>query len=179
VSRVGKNPIEIPEKVEVKLEDSRISVKGPKGELSAPIHPLVNVAVEDNSIVVTRSKDIKLQRALHGTTRANISNLVTGVTEGYTRVLEMVGVGFRAEMRAEKLLLYIGYSHPILFFPPTGITFTVEAATQFSVHGIDKQLVGQIAAKLRKLRPPEPYKGKGIKYQGEYIKRKAGKTAKA
>jgi large subunit ribosomal protein L6 len=154
-------------------------VKGPKGELSSAIHPLVNVTVEENQVVVTRSRDVKLERSLHGTTRAVINNLVTGVTEGYTKGLELVGVGFRAEMRNEKLLLYIGYSHPILFFPPDEITFTVDSATQFKVSGIDKQLVGQIAAKIRSIRPPEPYKGKGIKYQGEYIKRKAGKTAKA
>ena len=179
MSRVGKNPIAIPDSVKVTLDNNLISVKGPKGELSAPIHPLVNVNVEDGSVVVTRNSDVKLERSLHGTTRAIINNIITGVTDGYTRGLEMVGVGFRAEMRDEKLLLYIGYSHPILFFPPKGITITVDSATQFKVSGIDKQLVGLTAAKLRSLRPPEPYKGKGIKYVGEYIRRKAGKTAKA
>jgi large subunit ribosomal protein L6 len=179
VSRVGKNPIAVPDAVKVSMDNGRISAKGPKGELSAAIHPLISVAIEANQVVVSRSKEAKLDRSLHGTMRACINNLVVGVSDGYKKTLEMVGVGFRAEMRAEKLLLNVGFSHPILFFPPKGITITVESATQFSVEGIDKQLVGQIAAKLRRIRPPEPYKGKGIKYQGEHIKRKAGKTAKA
>ncbi len=179
MSRVGKNPIPIPSTVKVAQDKTRISVKGPKGELSTEVHPLINVAVEADQIVVTRDRNVKLERALHGTTRANLMSMVTGVTDGFTKALELVGVGYRAEARGENLLLFVGYSHPILFFPPKGITITVDTPTLFKVSGIDKQLVGQVAAKIRSFRPPEPYKGKGIKYQGELIKRKAGKTAKA
>jgi large subunit ribosomal protein L6 len=179
VSRVGKNPIEIPGGVEVTLNEGIIRVKGPKGELSRPIHKDVNVAVEEGQVTVTRPSDLKAHRSLHGTTRANIQNMVTGVTEGFKKGLELVGVGYRAELSGKNLVLNIGYSHQVAVIPPDGITFEVTSATALSVSGIDKQLVGQIAAKIRRVRPPEPYKGKGIKYAGEYIRRKAGKTAKA
>lgn len=179
MSRVGKNPIEVPSGVQVTFEHGILNVKGPKGELSRPIHKDVKVAIEDGSVTVTRPSDLKTHRALHGTTRANIQNMVTGVTEGFQKGLELVGVGFRAELSGKNLILNIGYSHQVAFIPPDGITFEVTSATALSVSGIDKQLVGQIAAKIRRVRPPEPYKGKGIKYAGEYIRRKAGKTAKA
>ncbi|MCB2205386.1 50S ribosomal protein L6 [bacterium] len=179
MSRVGKNPVVIPSGVEVKLENGIMTVKGPKGELSTPIHPEMNVAIEDGAVTVTRPSDSKPHRSLHGTTRANVQNMVTGVTEGYKKSLEMVGVGYKAELSGPNLVMSIGFSHQVAFVPPTGITFEVTSATAMSVSGIDKQLVGQIAAKIRGIRPPEPYKGKGIKYAGEYIRRKAGKTAKA
>ena len=179
MSRVGKNPVVIPSGVEVKFENGIMTVKGPKGELSRPIHPDMNVALEEGQVTVTRQNDNKQQRALHGTTRANIQNMVTGVTDGYRKGLELVGVGYKVELSGSNLLMSIGFSHQVAFIPPQGITFEVTSATAMSVNGIDKQLVGQIAAKIRKIRPPEPYKGKGIKYSGEYIRRKAGKTAKA
>lgn len=179
MSRVGKNPIEVPSGVQVTFENGILSVKGPKGELSRPIHNEIAVAVEEGSITVTRPSDLKAHRSLHGTTRANIQNMVTGVTSGFTKGLELVGVGYRAELSGKNLILNIGYSHQVAFIPPEGITFEVTSATALNVSGIDKQLVGQIAAKIRRVRPPEPYKGKGIKYAGEYIRRKAGKTAKA
>ncbi len=179
MSRVGKNPVVIPSGVEVKLADGVMTVKGPKGELSCPIHADMNVAIEEGAVTVTRPSDSKPHRALHGTTRANIQNMVTGVTEGFKKSLEMVGVGYKAELSGSNLVMSIGFSHQVAFIPPQGITFEVTSATAMSVSGIDKQLVGQIAAKIRGIRPPEPYKGKGIKYSGEYIRRKAGKTAKA
>ncbi|MBN1448441.1 MAG: 50S ribosomal protein L6 [Bacteroidetes bacterium] len=179
MSRVGKNPIEIPSGVQVTFEKGMLSVKGPKGELARPIHKDVQVAVDEGLVTVTRPSDLKTHRALHGTTRANIQNMVTGVTEGFRKNLELVGVGYRAELYGKNLVLNIGYSHQVAFIPPEGIVFEVASATALSVSGIDKQLVGQIAAKIRKVRPPEPYKGKGIKYAGEHIRRKAGKTAKA
>jgi large subunit ribosomal protein L6 len=179
VSRVGKNPVVIPSGVEVKFVNGIMTVKGPKGELSGPIHKDIAVALEDGQVAVTRPSDSKTHRALHGTTRANIQNMVIGVTEGYKKGLELVGVGYKVELSGNNLIMNIGFSHQVAFVPPKGITFEVASPTAMSVSGIDKQLVGQIAAKIREIRPPEPYKGKGIKYSGEYIRRKAGKTAKA
>lgn len=179
MSRVGKNPIEIPSGVKITLKDGMLTVKGPKGELAQPIHNDITVSVEENQVVVTRPSDNKSHRALHGTTRANIQNMVTGVTDGFKKSLELVGVGYKADLLGKNLVLNIGYSHQVAFFPPEGIIFEVSSATAMSVSGIDKQLVGQVAAKIRAVRPPEPYKGKGIRYTGEYIRRKAGKTAKA
>lgn len=179
MSRVGKNPIEIPSGVNVTLQEGMLTVKGPKGELARPIHQDVTVSIEDGQVTVTRSSDIKSHRALHGTTRANIQNMVTGVTDGFKKSLELIGVGYKADLSGKNLILSIGYSHQVAFIPPEGITFEVASATALSVSGIDKQLVGQVAAKIREVRPPEPYKGKGIRYAGEYIRRKAGKTAKA
>lgn len=179
MSRIGKNPVVIPTGVKVTRKDRHITVKGPKGELSLTVHPDITVEVEKESIAVTRPSDLKQHRALHGTTRANLQNLVLGVTEGFKRNLELVGVGYRAEMRGDKLALVLGFSHPIAIVPPKGIQITVNTPTSLTVTGIDKQLVGQIAAKIRSLRPPEPYKGKGVKYEGEHIRRKAGKTAKS
>lgn len=179
MSRVGKNPVVIPAGVKVTRKDNIISVKGPKGELSLPVHPDVTVEVTAADVTVTRSSNVKEHRALHGTTRANIQNMVLGVTQGFKKNLELVGVGYRAEIKSEKLFIALGYSHQIVFFPPTGITLTAGTPTTLSIEGIDKQLVGQVAAKIRALRPPEPYKGKGVKYDTERIRRKAGKTAKS
>jgi large subunit ribosomal protein L6 len=179
VSRIGKNPVVIPTGVTVKLAGNRLTVKGPKGELTMAVATDVTVAVSAAEVTVTRPSDVKEHRALHGTTRANIANMVRGVVDGYKRNLEIVGVGYRAELRGGNLLMALGYSHQILFFPPTGVQIEVPTPTSISVTGIDKQLVGQVAAKIRSFRPPEPYKGKGVKYEGEFIRRKAGKTAKS
>lgn len=179
MSRIGKNPVTLPKRVSAKKEGNSLSIKGPKGELTISLHPEMNVDVQGSEITVTRPSDVKFHRALHGTTRANIQNVVMGVVEGYKKNLELVGVGYRVELRGKILMVLVGYSHQIAFFPPQGITIEVATPTALSISGIDKQLVGQVAAKIRSLRPPEPYKGKGIKYEGEYIRRKAGKTAKS
>jgi large subunit ribosomal protein L6 len=154
-----------------------VSVKGPKGELSTQIHPNMKITVENNELTVARPDDQAEHRAAHGLTRTLISNMVQGVTEGFTRKLEIVGVGFRAEMRGKMLQLNLGYSHPIMFVPPAEVQIAAATPTTVAITGIDKQLVGQIAAKIRSFRPPEPYKGKGVKYEGEQIRRKAGKSA--
>jgi large subunit ribosomal protein L6 len=179
VSRIGKNPIEIPAGVTVGYNGSIFTVKGPKGEMTHPVHKDVTVTVDGPIVTVTRSTNLKEHRSLHGTTRAVIANMVLGVTEGFKRDLELVGVGYKVEQIGASVLFSLGYSHAIAFIPPPGVTLTVATPTAMSVTGIDKQLVGQVAAKIRDLRPPEPYKGKGIKYAGEQIRRKAGKTAKA
>jgi large subunit ribosomal protein L6 len=179
VSRVGKKPIQIAGSVKVELSDRTVKVKGPKGELTAEVHPEISVDVKDNQVFVSRPSDGKEHRALHGLWRALIANMIRGVQEGYLAKLELVGVGYRVEMKGKSLQLNVGYSHPILFVPPAGITIEAPVPTNIVVRGIDKQLVGQVAAKIRSFRPPEPYKGKGIKYEGEYIRRKAGKAAAA
>lgn len=179
MSRIGKNPVVIPAGVKVNLDGKMLRIKGPKGELSMRVHDDILVEVDENEIRVTRPSDDKLHRSLHGTTRANVQNIVTGVTDGFKRNLEMVGVGFRAELRGKMLFIGAGYSHQIVFVPPAGVDIAVTGPTAISVTGIDKQLVGQVAAKIRSIRKPEPYKGKGIKYEGEQIRRKAGKTAKS
>ncbi|MDH7516602.1 MAG: 50S ribosomal protein L6 [Bacteroidota bacterium] len=178
MSRIGKTPVVIPPGVTVTRSDSLLTVKGPKGELSMTIHPDIDVHIGDGEVSVSRPSDIKEHRALHGMTRARIQNMVTGVTAGYSRNLELVGVGYRAEVKDGKLFLVVGYSHQIVLFPPAGITIKANSPISISVEGIDKQLVGHVAAKIRSFRPPEPYKGKGIKYENEKIRRKAGKTAK-
>jgi len=178
VSRIGRAPIEIPAGVEVKVEGNVVRVKGPKGELSRTIHPDMSVTIENGALRVTRPSDEREHKALHGLTRTLIANMVEGVTKGYTRGLELVGTGYRAAKSGRKLTLSIGYSHPVEFDPPEGIEFQVPAPNQIFVNGIDKELVGQIAANIRKVRPPEPYLGKGIKYVGEVIRRKEGKTGK-
>jgi large subunit ribosomal protein L6 len=177
VSRIGKKPVAIPNGVTVKQEPGLISVKGPKGELRTKVSEAINVAIEQNEVVVTRPNDLAASRAAHGLTRTLISNMVQGVSEGFSRKLDIVGVGFRAEMRGTVLQMNLGYSHPIMFFPPAEIQIAVPTATSVLVTGIDKQLVGLVAAKIRSFRPPEPYKGKGVKYEGEEIRRKAGKSA--
>lgn len=179
MSRVGKKPVTIVKGVQVRQEGLRITVKGPKGELEASLHPDIGVTLGGETLQVTRPSDGKAHRALHGLWRALLQNMVTGVTAGYSRKLELVGVGYRAEMKGKKLQLLLGYSHPILFAPPAGITVETPTQTSIAVSGIDKALVGLVAAKIRSFRPPEPYKGKGIKYEGEYIRRKAGKAAAA
>jgi len=177
VSRVGRKPIQIQKGVTVTLNNGVVHVKGPKGELSARVHRNITVDVKESEIRFTRPNDEKENRSLHGLWRALVQNMISGVTGGFTRKLEIVGVGYRAEMKGKKLQLLLGYSHPILFGPPDGITIETPTQTSIMVSGIDKQLVGLVAAKIRSFRPPEPYKGKGVKYEGEYIRRKAGKAA--
>lgn len=179
MSRIGRKPIPILAGVKVLKTDHTVKVAGPKGELFAAVHPDIGVEIKEKSIIVTRSSDAKKQRALHGLWRALLQNMIKGVTDGYSKKLELVGVGYRAEMKGRKLQLLIGFSHPILFAPPEGIKIEAPAQTNITVSGIDKQLVGQVAAKIRSFRPPEPYKGKGVKYENEYVRRKAGKAAAA
>ncbi|MDS1113926.1 50S ribosomal protein L6 [Gordonia westfalica] len=178
MSRIGKNPIEIPAGVDVTVDGQRVSVKGPKGELSLTVSEPIAVAKEDNTIVVTRPNDERRSRALHGLSRSLINNLVVGVTQGYTTKMEIFGVGYRVQAKGNDLEFALGYSHPVPIEAPEGITFAVESPTKFSVSGIDKQKVGQISANIRRLRRPDPYKGKGIRYEGEQIRRKVGKTGK-
>lgn len=178
MSRVGKKPITLND-VTLTTEGNVVKVKGKLGELQHEVHPNITVEVKENELYVTRPDDSKENKSLHGLTRALINNMVVGVTEGYSKSLEIVGVGFRAELKGKNLLLNLGYSHPIYFAPPDEITLEVPAPTQIKISGSDKALVGLVAAKLRSLRPPEPYKGKGVKYSDETIVRKAGKTAGA
>ena len=179
MSRIGKLPIAIPAGVDIKLEEGNLlTVKGPKGTLTRKLSDDMNIAVEDNQIVVTRPSDIKKHKALHGLTRALIFNMVTGVTDGYSKVLEINGVGYRASKSGNKLTLLLGYSHPVEMTDPEGVVSEVEGTNKITVSGIDKEKVGQYAAEIRFKRPPEPYKGKGIKYQDEYIRRKVGKAGK-
>ena len=177
MSRIGKKLIEIPKGVNVSAEGQTIKVKGPKGELQQIVHSNISVEIKDNEITVKRPNDSKENKSLHGLTRALIQNMVTGVDSSYKKVLDIVGVGYRAEVKGKNLLINIGYSHPIFFAPPETITLETPTQTQILISGVDKQLVGQVAAKIRSFRPPEPYKGKGIKYADEHIRRKAGKTA--
>ncbi len=177
MSRVGKKPVIIPSGVTVSVEDGLIHVKGPKGELTQATHKDISVRQENGELIFERPSDNKTHRALHGLYRALVQNMVNGVTTGYTRQLDIVGVGYRAELRGKVLQLAIGYSHPIVFMPPAGVALTVPTPTSIVLNGIDKQLIGSVAAKIRSFREPEPYKGKGIQYQGEKIRRKAGKTA--
>jgi large subunit ribosomal protein L6 len=179
VSRVGKEPIPIPSGVEVSLEGRRVVVKGPIGTLEHTAPETIRITREDDQLVVTRPDDERENRALHGLTRSLVNNMVVGVSQGYSRELEIVGVGYRAQARGpSKLELQVGFSHPVPFEAPEGVTFEVPQPTRIVVKGADKQLVGQVAADLRKSRPPEPYKGKGIRYADEYVQRKAGKSAK-
>jgi len=178
MSRIGKQPVPIPDKTKVEITGANVTVTGPKGSLSFEVHPDINVAVQEKEIVVKRKSDMKKNRALHGLTRALLSNMVEGVNKGYKKELQIVGVGFRAEVRGKIMVMNIGYSHPIIFRPPDGIHIVVEPKeNRIEVSGIDKQLVGQVAAKIRSFRKPEPYKGKGIRYLNEYVRHKAGKTA--
>jgi large subunit ribosomal protein L6 len=179
VSRIGRLPITIPAGVNIDISGNNVSVKGPKGNLSREFSPEIGIGLEEEQIVVTRSSDAASMRALHGTTRALVQNMVTGVSTGFTKVLEVEGVGYRTEMNGTNLVLYVGYSHPVVVEPPDGISFEADAKTrQVKVNGIDREQVGQIAANIRMIRPPEPYKGKGIRYMGEKIRRKAGKAGK-
>ena len=179
MSRIGRLPITVPAGVQVKLNGLEVHVIGPKGELKKEFTPVVGIALEDGQVIVTRSSEAPSVRALHGTTRALINNMVTGVSTGFTRLLDVEGVGYRPEMNGTKLVLYVGYSHPVTVEPPAGITFEVDTrARQIKVNGFDKEQVGQVAADLREVRPPEPYKGKGIRYHEEKVRRKAGKAGK-
>ncbi|BAD42042.1 50S ribosomal protein L6 [Symbiobacterium thermophilum] len=178
MSRIGKAPIEIPAGVEVTVEGNLVRVKGPKGELSREIHPAMSITIENGALRVSRPSDEREHKALHGLTRTLIANMVEGVTKGYSKTLELVGTGYRAAKTGNQLTLSVGYSHPVVFNPPPGIEFQVPAPNQVIVAGIDKQLVGQVAADIRATRPPEPYLGKGIKYAGEHIRRKVGKAGK-
>ena len=179
MSRVGRLPIAIPAGVTVTVDEANVvTVKGPKGQLVKAMDKDMNIAVEDNQVVVTRPSDVKEHRALHGLTRALINNMVTGVEKGYSKTLELVGVGYRAQLQGKKLVMNLGYSHPVEIEPIDGITFETPAATKIIVSGIDKEKVGFAAADIRKWRVPEPYKGKGIKYDNEVIRRKEGKTGK-
>ncbi|HHW68439.1 MAG TPA: 50S ribosomal protein L6 [Epulopiscium sp.] len=178
MSRIGKLPITIPSGVEVKVGDGNlVTVKGPKGTLERQLSAEINVAVEDNQVVVTRPSDLKKHKALHGLTRTLVANMVEGVTNGFSKVLEINGVGYRAQKQGKKLILFLGYSHPVEMEDPEGIESTVDG-NKIIVRGIDKEKVGQYAAEIRFKRPPEPYKGKGIKYENEVIRRKEGKTGK-
>lgn len=179
MSRVGRKPIDVRSGVKVQKDGRAIKVTGPKGELKASVHPDITIDVKDNQVLVARPSDQKHHRSLHGLWRALIQNMVVGVTDGYTKKLELVGVGYRAELKGKKLQLLLGYSHPILFQAPEGIKVEAPTQTSIVISGIDKELVGQVTAKIRSFRLPEPYKGKGIKYEGEYIRRKAGKAAAA
>lgn len=179
MSRIGILPINVPENVEVKITGTHVQVKGPKGELTHTFPTFITIKMEGGVITVERPSDEQFHRAMHGTTRAVILNMVTGVSEGFERILEIEGVGYRGEMQGKNLVLQLGFSHPVEVEPPDGITFEADARTrQIKVMGFDKQLVGQVAADIRKIRPPEPYKGKGIRYQGEYVRRKPGKAGK-
>ncbi|MFD1778892.1 50S ribosomal protein L6 [Fredinandcohnia salidurans] len=178
MSRIGKKPIEIPSGVTVTFNGNTVTVKGPKGELTRAFHPDMQINVEENVISVTRPTDNKEHRALHGTTRSLLGNMVEGVSKGFERGLELIGVGYRAQKSGNKLVLNVGYSHPVEIVPETGVEIDVPSNTKIVVKGIDKERVGALAANIRGVRPPEPYKGKGIRYEGEFVRRKEGKTAK-
>ena len=176
MSRIGRMPIDIPAGVTVDLKDHTITVKGPKGELVREVHPDMQVAIEDKVMTVSRPSDDKNHRSLHGLTRALLANMVTGVSTGFSKTLEISGVGYRAAMQGNKLALTLGFSHPVEVVPPAGITIEVPAPNKIIVSGADKAVVGELAANIRKWRQPEPYKGKGIRYEGEVVRRKAGKS---
>jgi large subunit ribosomal protein L6 len=178
MSRIGKLPVPVPSGVDVNIDGQNVTVKGPKGTLSHVVAEPITVSQEDGVIAVARPNDERLSKSLHGLSRTLIANMVTGVTDGYTKTLEIVGTGYRVTARGSDLEFALGFSHPVLVTAPDGITFRVEAPTRFAVEGIDKQQVGETAAKIRKLRKPDPYKGKGVRYQGEVIRRKAGKAGK-
>ncbi|MEU0842899.1 50S ribosomal protein L6 [Streptomyces sp. NPDC005962] len=179
MSRIGKLPIQVPAGVDVTIDGRTVAVKGPKGSLSHTVAAPIEVAKgEDNNLVVTRPNDERQNKALHGLSRTLVANMITGVTQGYSKALEISGVGYRVLAKGSNLEFSLGYSHPILIEAPEGITFKVESATKLSVEGIDKQRVGEVAANIRKLRKPDPYKAKGVKYAGEVIRRKVGKAGK-
>ena len=178
MSRIGKLPIPVPAGVEVKIDGQIVEVKGPKGTLTHTVPAPIAVALEESTVVVSRPNDERLARSLHGLTRTLIANNIQGVTEGFTKGLEIVGTGYRVAAKGSALEFALGYSHPITVEPPAGISFTVDGNTKVTVHGIDKQAVGEVAANIRKLRKPEPYKGKGVRYAGEVVRRKAGKSGK-
>lgn len=176
MSRIGNNPVPVPNGVEVKIDGTTVAVKGARGTLERTFDARISFELGEAEVVVRRADDDRNTRALHGLSRALLNNMVVGVSDGYRRDLEMIGVGYRAALKGNSIELQVGFSHPVLVEAPAGIEFAVPEATKISVSGIDKQLVGQVAADIRKVRPPEPYKGKGIRYVGEYVRRKAGKA---
>jgi large subunit ribosomal protein L6 len=178
MSRIGKLPVPLPSGVDVKIEGQSVTVKGPKGTLSHVVAEPISVSQSEGVLQVSRPNDETISKSLHGLSRTLVSNMVIGVTDGYTKVLEIVGTGYRVQARGADLEFALGFSHPVVVPAPEGISFRVESPTRFAVEGIDKQQVGEVAAKIRKLRKPDPYKGKGVRYQGEVIRRKAGKTGK-
>ncbi len=179
MSRIGRLPVAVPAGVQVQINGQEVHVKGPKGELKYLFTPVVAIALENGQVIVTRKSEEQSVRALHGTTRALINNMVTGVSKGFEVVLDIEGVGYRAEMSGANLVLYLGFSHPVTITPQAGIAFDVDTKTrQVKIRGFDKEIVGQVAADIREIRPPEPYKGKGVRYHGEKIRRKAGKAGK-
>jgi large subunit ribosomal protein L6 len=179
MSRIGRMPVEIPSGVQVELSGLNVRVKGPKGELRRSFSPIIGIKMENNQLVITRNSDHPAERAMHGTTRAVLANMIHGVSKGFEVVLEVEGVGYRAEMEGKTLALYVGYSHPVKMEPPAGVNYEVDTKTRrIKVMGFDKEQVGQTAANIRNVRPPEPYHGKGIRYSGEHVRRKAGKAGK-
>ncbi len=179
MSRIGRLPVTIPESVQVDIKGSEVRVKGPKGELVREFSPEIGIKMENNVVHVSRNSEAPAMRALHGTTRALLQNMVTGVSTGFTIELEVDGVGYRVELDGNKLALYVGYSHPFIIDPPAGVSFEVDSKTRIvKIHGSDNEVIGQLASDIRKIRPPEPYLGKGIRYKGEKIRRKAGKAGK-
>ena len=179
MSRIGRLPVTVPESVQVEIKGSEVHVKGPKGEMKRQFSDAMGISFENGMINVKRSSDEAPVRALHGTTRALIQNMVTGVSTGFTKVLEVDGVGYRTEMEGKTLVLYVGFSHPVKIEPPDGVSFEVDSKTRtVTIHGYDLEVIGQLADDIRKIRPPEPYLGKGIRYKGEVIRRKAGKAGK-
>ncbi len=178
MSRIGKVPIPVPPEVTVEIDGSAVRVKGPKGELSRELNAEISVRLEGQTLVVTRPSDAPKHRALHGLTRTLVANMVEGVTKGFEKRLELVGVGYRAARQGDKLVLTVGYSHPVEIVPPQGIEFQVPAQNAVIVQGANREQVGEVAARIHRVRPPEPYQGKGIRYQGEHVRRKVGKTGK-
>ena len=178
MSRIGKIPVPVPAGVDVSINGAEVTVKGPKGTLTHVVAEPIIVEQGEGTLEVKRPNDERLSKSLHGLTRTLLANLVTGVTQGYEKKLEIVGTGYRVALKGEDLEFALGFSHPVVVNPPKGITFVVESPTKFSVNGIDKQQVGEVAANIRKIRKPEPYKGKGVRYAGEVVRRKAGKTGK-
>jgi large subunit ribosomal protein L6 len=178
MSRIGRLPIDVPNGVDVTVDDRNVTVKGPKGQLALTVAQPISVAIEDGRVVVTRPDDERVSRSLHGLTRTLIANNIQGVTQGYSKSLDVVGTGYRVQARGANVEFALGFSHPVVVEPPAGITFTVEGNNRLTVSGIDKQAVGETAANIRKIRKPEPYKGKGVRYAGENVRRKAGKSGK-
>lgn len=179
MSRIGKRPVPLPKGVTAQITGQQITVKGPKGEIGRTVHAELSIALEEVGVVVKRPSDEHRHKALHGLTRTLIANMVEGVTKGFQKALEIQGVGYKAEAKGQEIQLLVGFSHPVRYKPPQGIKIVIESNTLLKIEGVDKELVGQVAAEIRAVRPPEPYKGKGIRYQGEQVRRKAGKTAQA